>query len=130
LTPISDLFYIVSMQGRRNQPRTYDPLGEFEALVLLAVLQLREDAYGMRVHRELEIRAGRKCSFGALYTTLDRLEEKGYVSSRIGEPTAERGGRAKKFFQVKALGSAALRQSYGSMRKMAEGLEPILGGAL
>jgi PadR family transcriptional regulator, regulatory protein PadR len=130
LTPINDLFYIVSMQSRRNQSRTYDPLGEFETLVLMAVLQLGDDAYGMRVHRELEVRAGRKCSFGALYTTLDRLEEKGYVSSRIGEPTTERGGRAKKFFHIKALGAAALRQSYDSMRRMAEGLEPMLGGAL
>lgn len=118
------------MQSRGNRSQKYDPLGEFETLVLLAVLRLRDDAYGMRIHRELEIRAERKCSFGALYTTLDRLEEKGYVSSRVGEPTAERGGRAKKYFQVKALGAAALKQACGATRRMTEGLEPMLGGAL
>ena len=118
------------MQSRRNECQKYDPLGEFETLVLLAVLRLRDDAYGMRIHRELEVTAERKCSFGALYTTLDRLEEKGYVSSRVGEPTAERGGRAKKYFQVKALGAAALKQACRATRRMAEGLEPILGGAL
>jgi PadR family transcriptional regulator len=81
----------------------------------------------MRIHRELEVTAERKCSLGALYTTLDRLEEKGYVSSQVGEPTAERGGRAKKYFQVKALGAAVLKQSYVATMRMATGLEPLLG---
>jgi PadR family transcriptional regulator PadR len=115
------------MRSRRNQK--YDPLGEFEALVLMAVLRLGDEAYGMRIHRELETTAKRKCSFGALYTTLDRLEEKGYLSSSIGEPTAERGGRAKKYFEVRALGVAALRQTYEATKRMARGIEPLLGGA-
>lgn len=117
------------MQSRRNRTPTYDPLGGFEALVLMAVLRLGEEAYGMRIHRELEATAGRKCSFGALYTTLDRLEEKGYVSARVGEPTAERGGRAKKYFEVKALGKATLRHSHEATMRMARGIEPLLGGA-
>lgn len=96
----------------------------------MAVLRLGQDAYGMSIHRELETTANRKCSFGALYTTLDRLEDKGYVSSHVGDSTAERGGRAKKYFRVKALGAATLRQSYETTRRMAVGIEPLLGGAL
>ena len=122
-----NIFYIVSMQSRGNQK--HDPLGEFETLVLLAILRLDDEAYGMRIHQELETRARRRCSYGALYTTLDRLEQKGYVSSWTGDPTPERGGRAKKFFKIDSLGKAALRQSYGATRRMAEGIEPQLGGA-
>jgi len=118
------------MQSRKNQQARCDPLGEFEQLVLMAVLRLGDNAYGMRIHSEIETRAERRCSFGALYTTLDRLEEKGYVSSRIGEPTAERGGRAKKYFRLEAAGANALKQSYGATRRMAKGLAPLLGGAL
>jgi DNA-binding PadR family transcriptional regulator len=122
-----DIFYIVSMQSRRN--RKLDPLGEFEMLVLMAVLRLGTDAYGMRIHAELEDCARRRCSYGALYTTLERLEQKGYLSSVIGEPTAERGGRAKKYFKVQGAGTVALRRSYSATRRMAEGIEPHLEGA-
>ena len=121
------LFYIVSMKSRTN-PTKYDSLGEFETLVLMAILRLGGDAYGMRIHRELETTAGRKCSYGALYTTLNRLEDKEYVSSRIGDPTAERGGRAKKYFQVKGLGAATLKQTFRATLRMASGIEPLLGG--
>jgi PadR family transcriptional regulator, regulatory protein PadR len=95
----------------------------------MAVLRLGSDAYGMRIHRELETTAQRRCSLGALYTTLDRLEAKGYVSSRVGEPTPSRGGRAKKFFHIKAFGASALRGSYAATVRMAKGIEPMLGGA-
>jgi PadR family transcriptional regulator, regulatory protein PadR len=114
------------MQSRRNQK--IDPLGEFEALVLMAILRLKSDAYGMRVHQELQERAGRRCSYGALYTTFDRLEQKGYISSWVGEPTPERGGRAKKYFRLDNVGKAALREAYQASRRMSEGLEPQLGG--
>jgi len=120
------LFYLVSMQSRKNEK--CDPLGEFETLVLLAVVRLQNDAYGMRIHQELETRAERQCSYGALYTTLDRLEQKGYVSSSVGEPTPERGGRAKKFFRIESAGKAALRQSCGATRRMVQGIEAQLGG--
>lgn len=73
-------------------------LGEFEQMVLLALLRLRENAYGSAVRVEIEKRTGREISIGALYTTLERLEKQGLVRSRIGEPTAERGGRRKKYF--------------------------------
>jgi DNA-binding PadR family transcriptional regulator len=114
------------MQSRRNQK--CDPLGEFEALVLMAILRLEDEAYGMRIHQEIETRAGRRSSYGALYTTLDRLEQKGYLSSTIGDPSPERGGRAKKFFKIDNLGRAALRQSLRATRRMAQGIGPQLGG--
>ena len=113
------------MQSRTNRP---EPLGEFETLVLMAVLRLENDAYGARIHQELENTARRKCSLGALYTTLDRLEDKGYISSYVGDPTPERGGRAKKYIRIKALGALALKQSYAATIRMAKGIEPMLGG--
>jgi len=126
----ADLYYIVGMKSRKKRTKRYDPLGEFETLVLMAILRLGEQAYGMRIHVELEEQAGRGSSYGALYTTLDRLEQKGYVSSSTGEPTPERGGRAKKYFQIKEPGEAALKQAIAATRSMARGLEPILGGGL
>jgi PadR family transcriptional regulator len=107
--------------GREN-------LGDFEQLVLLAVLRLGSEAYGARIREEIEQRAERSCSLGALYTTLERLEEKGFVSSRLGESTPERGGRAKKYFKIEAAGSTALQQAYAATQKMVSGLEPLLGG--
>lgn len=87
------------------------PLGEFERAVLLAVTRLGENAYGVSIRAELEKRLRRSVSFGAVYTTLDRLVEKGMASSYLGQPTPERGGRAKKFFSVEAPGVEALRHS-------------------
>lgn len=87
------------------------PLGEFERAVLLAVIRLGDRAYGVSIREELEKRLARAVSFGAVYTTLDRLEEKGLVSSSRGEPTAARGGRAKKFFHVEAAGRARLEHA-------------------
>ncbi|MDX1647655.1 MAG: PadR family transcriptional regulator [Longimicrobiales bacterium] len=86
-------------------------MGEFEQLVLLAVLRLGEDAYGMAVRRELEEATRREVSYGAVYTTLDRLETKGWVSHRLGEARPERGGRARKYFRVTPAGRATLRES-------------------
>lgn len=94
-----------------------DYIGELEELVLLAILKLGDGAYGAALHETLED-AGRKMSIGALYTTLSRLEEKGLASSRMGEPTAERGGRAKKYFKVKAPGVRALREAESARRKL------------
>jgi PadR family transcriptional regulator PadR len=119
------LYYykVGEIMGRGN-------LGGFEQLVLLAVLRLGPGAYGARIREEIEDRTGRSCSLGALYTTLDRLEEKGFVSSRLGESTPERGGRAKKYFKIEAAGSVALKQAYDATQKMIAGLEPTLGGSL
>ena|ERR1700674_1615370 len=103
-------------------------LGEFEQLVLLAVLRLGEGAYGMLIHQELQDTAGRRTSLGAIYTTLERLEEKGLIQSSIGEVTPERGGKAKKYFRVNAAGIRLLKEALNSTASMKAGLEPILGG--
>lgn len=103
-------------------------LGEFEQVVLLAVLRLGTNAYGFGVQQEIKQQTGRECSIGAIYTTLDRMERKGFVSSWTGEPTPERGGRAKKYFKVEGAGQLALRHSYAVTTAMVAGLEPLLGG--
>ena len=103
-----------------------DHLGEFEQLVLLALLRLGDDAYGVTVHREIAERAGRDVALGALYTTLDRLEKKGLVVSRVGAPTAVRGGRRKKLFALQLAGRRALSRSYQTLQRMTEGLDPAL----
>jgi PadR family transcriptional regulator PadR len=103
-------------------------IGEFEQLILLALLRLGDTAYGVTIRREIESRTGRGISSGAVYTTLERLEAKGYVSSMIGEPTPERGGRRKKFYRLEPAGAKALGRSYDAVRRMARGLEPKLQG--
>jgi len=106
-----------------------DSLGEFEHLVLLAVLRLQPDAYGMRVRREIAERTGRDVSIGAVYATLDRLAGKKLVASKLGDPTAERGGRAKRSFRVTAAGAAALNQVRRELASMLEGLAaPLTAG--
>ena len=100
-----------------------DHLGEFEQLVLLAVLRLQDDAYGVPIRREIEHRTGRSLTVGALYRTLDRLEDKGYVSSRFGDPTPERGGRSRRYFTVRPLGLRTLRASRDALAAMWDGLE-------
>jgi len=104
-----------------------DPLGSLEHIVLLALLQLKENAYGMTVRREIEERTGRRISIGAVYATLDRLQVKGYVSSAVGDPTPERGGRAKRLFRIEADGELALRVSQEAIRRMTLGLRRRLG---
>lgn len=98
-------------------------LGEFEQIVLAALLQLGDDAYGMTVRREIENRTGRAVSIGAVYATLERLESKGFVASFAGDPTPERGGRAKRFFRMKSDGQRALRESREALNSMLRGLE-------
>lgn len=97
-------------------------LGSLEHIVLLAVVRLGDDAYGMTVRREIQERTGRDLSIGAIYATLERLAAKGYVSSFVGEPTSERGGRAKRHFRIEADGQLALRTSQDAIRKMSAGL--------
>jgi PadR family transcriptional regulator, regulatory protein PadR len=102
--------------------KRYDALGEFEQSVLLAIAHLGADAYGMTVRREIERRTGRPVAVGALYTALDRLERKGYVSSSMSDPTPERGGRSKRHFHLRAAGAGALRQARERMNRMWDGL--------
>jgi PadR family transcriptional regulator PadR len=98
-------------------------LGSLEHIVLLAVLRLGNNAYGMTVRREIEARTGRNLSIGAVYATLERLQGKGYVSSFTGEPTSERGGRAKRHFRIEAAGQEALRASQRAIRSMSVGVK-------
>jgi DNA-binding PadR family transcriptional regulator len=103
-----------------------DHLGEFEQLILLALARLGGDAYGVTVRRTLVERAGRTASFGAIYSTLRRLEQKGLVRSAYGDPEPFRGGRAKKHVTLTARGRAALRHTHAALLRMAEGV-PGLG---
>jgi PadR family transcriptional regulator PadR len=98
-------------------------LGEFEQLVLIAIVRLGDEAYGATVRREIEERARRRLSISAVYTTLDRLEQKGLVRSRIGNPTPQRGGRRRKYFALQPLGARALRTAYNAFDAMTAGLE-------
>jgi PadR family transcriptional regulator, regulatory protein PadR len=103
-------------------------IGQFEQLVLTAILSLREDAYGVSIHtRVSELAAPKPVSLGAVYVTLDRLEDKGFISSWLSEPTAERGGRAKRCYQLQALGERVLRQSADSIHRMHEALAEAWG---
>ncbi|MFL6416211.1 MAG: PadR family transcriptional regulator [Bryobacteraceae bacterium] len=102
-----------------------DYLGEFEHLLLLALVRLQDRAYGVTVRREIETRANRQVSTGAVYATLDRLEAKGYVTSFMGEPTKERGGRSKRFFRITARGVRALDRTHSALQRMTEGLKLV-----
>ena len=95
-------------------------LGEFELLVLAVLLRLGDRAYGVLVYRELEERTGRPISLGAVYTTLYRLEEKGLVSSEMGDPTPVRGGRAKRYFKIEATGVEAVQTSVDALAALLE----------
>jgi PadR family transcriptional regulator, regulatory protein PadR len=97
-------------------------LGEFEQIVLLAVLRLADDAYGVPIRGEIEKRAGRKVTVGALYSTLDRLEAKGYLTSWFTDPTRERGGRSRRYFRVEPDGFAALARAKEMLSRMWKGV--------
>jgi DNA-binding PadR family transcriptional regulator len=96
--------------------------GEFELLVMLAVLRLGSGAYGVTVREELERETSRVLSLGTVYKTLGRLEAKGYLRSRTSEPTPERGGRRKKLYEVTPSGLATVHNSLADLRRLAEGL--------
>jgi PadR family transcriptional regulator PadR len=101
-------------------------LGELEQLVLLALLRLGPDAYGVSVQRELEREARRELTLGTVYKTLVRLEEKRLVTTHLSPATAERGGRRKKCYRVLPAGDRALRRSLDAIRRLADGLDPAL----
>lgn len=97
-------------------------LGDFEQLVLLALVRLGNEGYGVSIHNEIVRRAGRDVTVAAVYKTLERLEDKGLALSTVGEPTAERGGRRKKYFRIQPAGRRALAQGLASLQRMTEGL--------
>lgn len=97
-------------------------LGEFEQVVLLTILRLGDAAYGVSIRKEIAARTDREPSPGALYTTLDRLEERGLVTSSLGDPTPQRGGRAKRFFKVSPKGVEAVARVQRGYRRLLEGV--------
>jgi PadR family transcriptional regulator PadR len=105
------LFAIIELMADRSY------LGEFELMILLAVIHLREEAYGVPISRELEAHRGRDVSVGSVYAALERMETKGLVSSSLGDPTPERGGKAKRYFRVT---QAGLRQVHETRRVLSK----------
>jgi PadR family transcriptional regulator PadR len=101
-------------------------LGEFEYAVMLAVLHLDEDAYAVPMRELIEQRTGRPVARGALYTGLDRLESKGCLKSRMGDPTEERGGKARRYYSVTPAGMKAIRATHESLSNLTKGLESLL----
>jgi PadR family transcriptional regulator PadR len=103
-------------------------LTDFELMILLAILRIGEDAYGVPIAKEIEETAGRTALLGAIYTALDRLEENGLVSSSMGDPTPERGGRAKRFFKVTAKGLKAVKDTRKALTALWSGIPQLKGG--
>lgn len=97
-------------------------IGEFEQLILVALIRIGPHAYGVTVRQQIEARTGRTISPGALYTALTRLEKRGLVSSRLGDPTPERGGKRKRLYTVQPAGERAVARVYESLRLMASGM--------
>jgi PadR family transcriptional regulator, regulatory protein PadR len=109
-------FYIVYIMMNRNF------LGEFEHIVLLALLRLGDNAYGVTVRHEIKSRISREVSIGAVYATLERLQTKGFVTSYLGDPTPERGGRSKRYFRVTGKGIATVHRTQRALHTMTTGL--------
>jgi PadR family transcriptional regulator, regulatory protein PadR len=106
----------------------YDYLGNFELMVLLAIMRVGEDAYGVLVSRELEAQSGQQIVVASVYAALQRLEEKGLVTSSVGDPTPERGGRAKRFFKVTAKGLREVRSTQRALQNLSRGVPQLEGG--
>jgi PadR family transcriptional regulator PadR len=103
-------------------------LGGFELLVLLALIRLGDDAYGVPISDAIEASSGREVAIGSVYITLERLERKGFVTSTLGEPTAERGGRAKTYFHITTTGLREVRQARRTLMNLWQGVPQLQGG--
>jgi PadR family transcriptional regulator PadR len=102
-------------------------LTDFELMILLATLRVGEDAYGVQIAREIEAIGGRRAMMGAVYAALDRLQRNGLVSSTVGDPTPERGGRAKRFFRVTPRGLRAVRDTQRALVALWTGVPQLKG---
>jgi PadR family transcriptional regulator, regulatory protein PadR len=111
---------------KRSDSAKPESLGEFEQCLLLAVVHLGQEAYGVTIRQEIDRRTNREVAIGALYTSLDRLERKGYLRSAMSHPTPQRGGRSKRYFMLTPRGAIVLRQSRERMTRMWAGLSPDL----
>jgi PadR family transcriptional regulator PadR len=118
--PPSDMFHKMKHIARTGPGFA---IGEFEQVVLLALIRLGADTYGAAIRREIEARTGRELAISAVYITLDRLESKGFVRSRIGDPTPQRGGRRRKHFTLLPAGRRAIVQVCRTFSLMVEGLD-------
>ena len=105
-----------------------ESLGNFELMVLLAVLRLRDDAYGVPISEAIENSTGREVLLGSVYAALERLEKKGFVLSELGEPTAARGGRAKRYFRITARGLREARATRQALTRLWNGIPALRGG--
>lgn len=134
--PTARLHFVLQC-GTNSPPKAYTvihiglpmskSLGEFEQAILFALLELEEDdAYGVRIREAIEARTGRTISSGAVYTALDRMEDRGLVESKVGEPTATRGGRRKRMYRLNPSGSEALLRSVRHFQQISSGLLPLL----
>jgi DNA-binding PadR family transcriptional regulator len=103
-------------------------LGNFELMILLAIMRVGDDAYGVPIADEIEANSGRTVSVGSLYAALERLESRGLVSSDLGEPTAERGGRAKRFFRITGKGVREVRDAQRVLTRLWHGVPQLEGG--
>lgn len=112
--------YFLTLLGIDHRRVAY--IAEFELRLLLTVLRCGEDANPVAVHQDLEERSRKKVSLGAVYVTLDRLDRKGLLSSRLGEPVAERGGRARRYYAVTKRGRVLLKHECGTMERLWAGL--------
>jgi PadR family transcriptional regulator PadR len=102
-------------------------LGGFELMVMLALMRLGEDAYGVPISREIEEMSGREVALGSVYAALERLEEKGFVTSQLGDSTPERGGRAKRYFHVTGKGLRETGETHRTLKKLWQGLPQLAG---
>lgn len=105
-------------------------LSEFELIAMLAVLRLGDNAYGVPIAGEIEEHTKREVKLGSIYAALERLEEKGFVVSELGEPTRERGGRAKRYFHVTRQGMRQVRDTQRTLIKLWRGIPELEGGRL
>jgi len=110
------------------KPPTY--LSDFELICMLALLRLRDNAYGVPIAREIEEQTKREAKLGSVYAALGRLEEKGFVVSELGEPTRERGGRAKRYFHITRQGMRQVRETQQTLTKLWRGVPELEGGRL
>ena len=123
ITTLCVLLFTASLKEGYAMPQH---LGEFEQLILFALLRLGDNAYGVTVRQEIDARTGRDVSQGAVYTALNRLADRGFVTSRIGETVPDRGGRRRKYYALQPAGARALRRSFTHVQDMATGLLPQL----
>ena len=118
--PFIDIIAFIEQTGWRVSRNDF--LGEFEQIVLLTVARLGDNAYGVAIRREIEERAGRPVAIGSVYAALDRMERKGFLASAVGDPTPVRGGRAKRYYELRPAGAATLQRSRDLLNDLWDGV--------